>query len=299
MGAWGTGLYSGDFASDLRIAVAAVARLPFDGERLLGLLCDTEPSAALDPKDPDHTAFWLVCADQFAKRGIVCSSVLEAALAIIDQDRDLATMSSLGMNETGLRARRRMLADLRQRLVASTPSSKPRTVLKEPQPYLLETGDVIVFPTTRGHCINPYFQSKEAITGGWRQDGWGAALIVERGRAFDFLTWYRPLRAPEATVAKPDLAELVVRADWTLQRPGTLSRSHFKRMEIEVLGSLSIDAAKLNQLFPKRPAGITDAIADISIANRLSLPAGGGGPVVNHQPTRALQTLRRLADIQV
>ena len=42
MGAWGTGLYSGDFASDLRIAVAAVARLPFDGERLLGLLCDIE-----------------------------------------------------------------------------------------------------------------------------------------------------------------------------------------------------------------------------------------------------------------
>jgi hypothetical protein len=51
-------------------------------------------------------------------------------------------------------------------------------------------------------------------------------------------------------------------------------------------------------LFPKRPAGITDAIADISIANRLSLPAGGGGSV-NHQPTRALQTLRRLADIQL
>ena len=208
MGAWGTGLYSGDFASDLRIAVAAVARLPFDGERLLGLLRDTEPSAALDPKDPDHTAFWLVCADQFAKRGIVCSSVLEAALAIIDQDRDLATMSSLGMNETGLRARRRMLADLRQRLVASTPSLKPRTVLKEPQPYLLGTGDMILFPTTRGHCINPYFQSKEAVTGGWRQDGWGAALIVECGRAFDFLDWYRPLRAPEATAAKPDLAAL-------------------------------------------------------------------------------------------
>jgi transposase-like protein len=33
----------------------------------------------------------LVCADQFAKRGIVCSSVLEAALAIIDQDRDPAS----------------------------------------------------------------------------------------------------------------------------------------------------------------------------------------------------------------
>jgi hypothetical protein len=46
----------------------------------------------------------------------------------------------------------------------------------------VDAGDAIVFPTARGHCINPYFRSKEAIVGGWRQDGWGAAVIVECGR---------------------------------------------------------------------------------------------------------------------
>ena len=35
MGAWGTGLYSGDFATDLRGMVRAVTRLPFSADRLV------------------------------------------------------------------------------------------------------------------------------------------------------------------------------------------------------------------------------------------------------------------------
>jgi hypothetical protein len=89
MGAWGTGLYSGDFAADLRSAVAAVARLPFDGERLVEFLCETEPGAAREPNDPDHTVFWLVVVDQFAKRAIASATARDTALAIIDGGRDL------------------------------------------------------------------------------------------------------------------------------------------------------------------------------------------------------------------
>jgi hypothetical protein len=137
MGVWGSGLYSGDFASDLRSASAAVSRLPFDGERLLRLLRDIEPGAARDQKDPDHTVFWLICADQFAKRGIACATARDAALAIIDEGRDLETMARLGMEEVGLRARGRMLTELRGRLAGSPASSGPRTVLKQPQPFSL------------------------------------------------------------------------------------------------------------------------------------------------------------------
>jgi hypothetical protein len=296
MGVWGTKLYSGDFAADLRGAVAAVVRLPFDGEQLLELLCETEPGAARELNDPDHTVFWLVVADQFAKRGIACATARETAIAIIDEGRDQATMASLGMDGAGLRARGRMLAELRARLAAPAPAMKARTVLKKPQPYLLQTGEAIVFPTARGRCINPYFRSKEAIIGGWRQDGWGAAIIVECGRAFDFLAWYRPLRAPEATANKPDFAALRTRPDWTLQRPGTISRLHVQRMEIEPLGALPIDAAKFDRLFPTRPSGRSDAIGDISIANRLHLPMEGV-PAVNYQPGRKIQTVRWLVDI--
>ncbi len=166
MGTWGRGLYSDDFAADLRGAVAAVARLPFDGERLVELLCEAAPVAAREPKDPDHTAFWLVVADQFAKRGIAAAAARDTALAIIDEGRDIATMASLGMGGANLRTRARMLAELRERLVAPAPSGKPRTVLKKPQPFLFKTGDVIVFPTAHGNCINPYFSAKEAIPGG-------------------------------------------------------------------------------------------------------------------------------------
>jgi hypothetical protein len=46
MGAWGSGLYSGDFAMDLHGTISAISRLPFDGVRLVEILYETEPSAA-------------------------------------------------------------------------------------------------------------------------------------------------------------------------------------------------------------------------------------------------------------
>ena len=68
MGTWGTRLYSGDFAMDLRSTIGAVARLPFDGDRLVEILCEAEPGAANNSNDEEHTIFWLVVADQFARR---------------------------------------------------------------------------------------------------------------------------------------------------------------------------------------------------------------------------------------
>ncbi len=55
MGVWGAGLYSGDFAMDLRSTIRAVARLPFDGDKLVDILCETEPTVASNPDDADHT----------------------------------------------------------------------------------------------------------------------------------------------------------------------------------------------------------------------------------------------------
>ncbi len=72
MGVWGVGLYSGDFAADLRSTIAVVARLPFDPNRIVDILCETEPSAAIDASNEQHTTFWLIVADQFVRRGIVC-----------------------------------------------------------------------------------------------------------------------------------------------------------------------------------------------------------------------------------
>ena len=42
MGTWGTGLYGGDFAADLRTTARAVLRLPLDADRLVQILAETE-----------------------------------------------------------------------------------------------------------------------------------------------------------------------------------------------------------------------------------------------------------------
>ncbi|HEY6825295.1 MAG TPA: hypothetical protein VI259_00480 [Gemmatimonadaceae bacterium] len=269
MGSWGTSLYSGDFAADLRRTVAVVARLPFDAERLLDLIIEVEHAAATNSEDEDHAIFWLVVADQLTLRGIHSPRAIDAALAIIDSGRDLEMMARLGMSERDRAKRARQLAELRARLVAPPSEPKPRSVLRRPQPYLFEAGEVLVFPTARGKCVNPYFSDKNRIPGGWQQDGWGAAVIVERGRAFDFLAWYRPLVTTSIERAKPDLDTIMSHRRWRIDWPGTVSRLHVKRMGIERAGLLTVDHAKLHARFPTLPSGRSTAVNDISIANRL------------------------------
>jgi hypothetical protein len=270
MGVWGTGLYSGDFAKDLSSAARAVSRLPFDGERLAELLCSVAPDAANNASDEDHTTFWLVLADQFAKRGIACDGVRQRALKIIDGDEDVATMSRLGMDEAGLKKRGKMLAELRERIANAKAPATPRRVLKKPQALVMNAGDVVVYPTARGHQINPYFPSVEKMRPEWIQDGWAAAVIVEAGHEFDFLAWYRPLTIANAMGAKPGLAQTLANELWVLRLPGTCSASHFKKMRMERVGAVTIDREKLDRHFPQRPTGRSAAVNDVSIANRLS-----------------------------
>src|SRR6476619_2691835 len=97
MGVWGTSLYSGDFALDLRSTIGAVARLPFAADRLVEILCETEPAAANNPLDEEHSTFWLIVADQFARRGIVSERARAKALAMIDADVDIAMLEGRGM----------------------------------------------------------------------------------------------------------------------------------------------------------------------------------------------------------
>jgi hypothetical protein len=284
MGVWGARLYSGDFAMDLRSTIGAVARLPFGGDELLDILCDTESAAANARDDPDHTTFWLVVADQFAKRGIVCARARDGALAIIDTGSDLATLERLGMRPADLAVRRHVLAEVRTRIVAPLPRAGPRPVLKNPQPLLMEVGDVFAYPTFGGHCINAYFKSKEqdnkyAGAGGrpvaWTQDGWSACVIVDRGRAFGFLSWYRPLTISMAIAQKPALAALRGDVLWRLAHHGTCSPVHLRRLEMEKLGTLPIDPEKLRHAFPGLAPGTWAAVNDISICNGLKV-----GPAV-------------------
>jgi hypothetical protein len=276
MGVWGAGLYSGDFAKDLRSTVSAVARLPFGSEKLVHILCETEPRAANNSDDEEHTIFWLVVADQFAKRSISCDRTRDNALTIIKAGSDLAMHEKLGMNPSDLAKRRKILDDLRVRLLAPPRTCRQRSVLKRPQPFLFGVGDVFVYPTCGGACINPYAVSKERSRDGagrlgWNQDSWSAMIIVDRGRAFGFLTWYRPLTISTATTHKPTIATLRLDLLWKLEQAGTCSAVHFKRMELEKVGTLTIDKEKLKRSFPHVRPGTYQAINNISLANALSV----------------------------
>ena len=294
MGSWGTSLYSGDFAADLRRTVAVVARLPFDGERLLDLIIEVEQAATTDPADEDHTIFWLVVADQLTRRGIRSARAVDTALAIIDSGRDLEMMARLGMSERDRGKRARTLAELRARLLSPPSEAKPRSVLRRPQPYLFEAGEVFVFPTAHGKCVNPYFSDRSRIPGGWTQDGWGAGVIVERGRAFDFLTWYRPLITTRVEQVKPDLDTILSHQQWRIDWPGTVTRLHIERMGIERAGVLDVDQAKLHARFPKLPSGRSTAVNDISIANRLRVAEVRPGLTPQRQLDNILESLSDL-----
>jgi hypothetical protein len=168
------------------------------------------------------------------------------------------------------------LEEVRQRILTPQSKATPREVLKTPQPLLMHTGDVLVYPTFGGRCRNPYFvdQNKDRLgtaTPPWQAESWAAMVIVDSGRAFDFLAWYRPLTLAHAVAEKPTLSELQLDLIWKLGRPGTCSASHFKRMGIEKIGEIVIDRKKLTTNFGEMRPGISAAVSDISIASQISV----------------------------
>jgi hypothetical protein len=302
MGAWGVGLYSSDFVLDLRRSVKAVARLPFEPDRLLEFLCAAEPAAANNPEDSDYTIFWLTVADQFAKRGIDCARARECALAIIADGADLAAMAALGMDEKSLVKRRAMLEQLRERITTSV-EAKARAVLKAPQKLLFAIGEVLTYPICKGRPINPYTVGKDyAFVKAWKQDGWGAFVVAERGLMFEYLAWCRPLVITEPLLAEPTLADLKQPRMWVLRNPGTLNARHYVNLSLKPLGFVSIDGDKLSGTFPRRMSAMGCVVSDISLSNNISVHELG--PHETHRvkhgypPTPRINALAEIANVE-
>ena len=168
--------------------------------------------------------------------------------------------------------------ELRARIDAR---SGPRrgTTLKKPQPFVMHAGEVFIYPTSNGRCINSYFSSKLKIPG-WSENGWGAMVIIDCGHAFDFLAWYRPLVLKVSADIRPTMDSLsAIGTEWVLRRPGTCSAVHFRRLELARLALLPIDRERLLAATGALRPGTHQAINDISIANELgTLPPSGERP---------------------
>jgi hypothetical protein len=198
-----------------------------------------------------------------------------------------------------------MLQALRARIAAPPIASKPRTTLKAPQPLLMEVGDVLVYPTCGGRNINPYYASRTRNvvfdTGGrkpWRQDGWGAMVVIDRGRAFGFLSWYRAITLARAQSARPGLDALRGDVRWRLGAPGTCSASHFRKMELQRIGSVPIDEGKVRQAFPDLRPGVSAAVHDISIANSMKAVPLGESEGASHGINAAKQRVAAIDGLE-
>jgi hypothetical protein len=277
VGAWGAGLYSSDMAADMRATIKSVLRLPFDEDRIVDILRDCERHAADDPGNEDHTTFWLVLADQFEKRGVAHAPTREKAIAIIEGGDDLKMMEKRGMKPADLRKRGAKLVELQARLAAASCQSKPRVTITAPEPYLLEIGVLYACPVSGSSCINPYFSKKHFERFPWKPDGWRQFVILDRGRAFDYLAWYQPLVCKKPVPQKPRISDAGDDLWWELDTPKTCCRRHFDRMAIVPIGGLPMDMDKVRARFAKtRPSivflgwgGRGAAINDISIADSM------------------------------
>jgi hypothetical protein len=282
MGMWGTGLYSGDFALDLRSTIRAVSRLPFDGEKILAIVRSTADGADANEQNEEHSTFWLVVADQLHRRGIPCAEAQEKALAIIRSGSDIAICRALGMSDRDLRKRAANLEEVRERL--ESPANSRGPTLKRPQKFVLELGGVYAYPVSSDECINPYSPSVESLNAlhseeyaylRWVQDGWSALAIVDRGHAFDYLAWYRPLVLNAAIAEKPRHPGAL--SGFRIESSATLSATHYRRMRLEPIGQLVLDTEKVAQRFGVS-RGTFAAIQDISISNRLDTTPLTGKP---------------------
>lgn len=269
MGVWRTGLYSGDFALDLRGSIKAVLRLPFEADKLLQLLCDLEPTSANDPNDEDHSTFWLVVADQFTKAGVQSERARETALHVIDAGTDLAMLTRLAMDAPDLKKRAKVLASLREFLSAPPRVAHPRQVLKKPQTLIFSVGDLLIYPTSLGRCRESHSERIQIVPA-WKQDAWGAAVIVRTGLACGFLAWYLPLLLDSPVAEKPDLAGIRSARGWSLRRPGTCSAAIVRSLGLEEIGKLPLDGEKLRRAFPGMRDGTRATLENLSISRDLS-----------------------------
>jgi hypothetical protein len=307
MGTWGAGLYSADMALDLRATIGALARLPFDEERIVDVLCDGEQKAANDPQDEDHTTFWLVLADQFAKRGLASAQVRTKALDIIDNERDLTMLAACGMGEADLRKRAATLQKLRAAL-SSTPRPARRSTLKAPLPYTLEVGVLYACPVRGSAAVNTYRGRRDFDGAPWIPDGFRQFVVLARDKAFGYLPWYQPIVTIATVTERPTVARARPELWWKIEPAKTCSARSFKVMEIEAVGAVPIDLAKVQARFPRWLRGraffgidgTMNAINDVSIGNTMVTSSHDWANLVRRGtlPAESPTVMRTLDDLE-
>lgn len=269
MGTWGPGLYDNDTASDMRPAIAAVARLPFSAQEVVDLFVARHRDVAENPADDDHVAFWLVLADQLHRRGLDAAEVFERARDLAKSGADDRVMASVGMSAADRKKREQHLRELVDRL-AQPVTPKKRKTLSAPQRLVMVQGQVGVAEVNRlGELRNPYMREGRVR---FEPAGYTLFAVVATEHVFGFLAAYAVvvLRGAAPLEARPDLATALSLGPWGFELPATCSSAHARKMRLETIGTVPI----ASDLVTARAAPLLKemeefAVQDVSIANRL------------------------------
>jgi hypothetical protein len=164
---------------------------------------------------------------------------MKLAMAALDTGADLADLEARGMEPQGLKARAKVHEALRQRLARPKPSSS-RRVPKRPPELAVQAGEVYSYPTMNGSGLNAWFASWEQAK--FQPDGWGALIILETGRVFDWFAWGSYSAVVVNPHTEPSLDDVL--AAKTLFGDGVAyfapKRSHMKKMGMKLLGKVAV-----------------------------------------------------------
>jgi hypothetical protein len=273
MGRWGTGLYDDDKAADLRQTIALIATIPASGDRLLEIVLMHEERPP-ELTDGDGCTFWLVIADQFERRGIRCDTVVERALMAIDAERDQRERATSYLGRLAKRLRSPRPERRRPR--------KPR-----PPAAVVTTGEIYAFPTMAGLPVATHVTSAADFDRrDFVPDGWGVIVIVDQGRAFEWIPWCAVASVsvdPSETPTLPGLlgGELLYHSQTNgatrcIPKPSELAEVSFQRV-----GTVTLDPSAARALVARWPSE-TEAVqlgwrmryAAFGRNTRFTLPTG-------------------------
>lgn len=251
MGTWGVDLYQDDEAADIRDSVKSVLKIPVKGDRLLEILIEIHGSQ--DIKEDESQTFWLVVADQFEKNGILCNQVFNNALHIIESGENIARLSELGLEEKQKLKRENALKSLKERINNPRQAKEIKSTGKLPE-IVVSVGEAYIFPTMRGMAMNAWFKSWSEAQ--FEPDGWGALLVIQTGRAYEWFPWcsIASLTVPPEKV--PTLKS--VESSRLIYHPQTEGaaicipkKPHMKKMGMELLGTFNLNPEKAKACISK------------------------------------------------
>lgn len=262
MGVWGSGLYSGDFAQDLKSAATLLLRLPRTPDEILAELVALHPDEADAPTHEDHCTFWLVVADQMEKKGALCERAQQKALEVIRSGADAAMMAELGLSGANLKRRAQLLAGLAAKLEA--PTQRTRNTLKKAPPMVFAPGEIILAPARGGQTRNPFMPAAH-YPPDWEADGWFVGVILHAERLFDFFPWYGALVSASILKQRPTLesaGDAPLAYVWNI---GVCSQGQAQRFQIERLGVLDrIHPSRVDNVGSLAPIALQIVMADVT-----------------------------------